>query len=195
MRTVIALLALVLAASALVQTAGCCCPPAPPPSSDGPPEASSGDWGDPPTPTAEPTSTRRRSAKSKPRPSQVVLDIPKLVGLTKPQMDRALGAGKDCSNEGRRAKTCMYKDDQFKVTFIDKKADRFRVDRGIGAPDGPDALPALGIDGVGTPSFQNEFLWRWKDVKGFKEITVDKGYDGHAGKVLIKTKHGDEVFQ
>lgn len=130
--------------------------------------------------------------------TQPILNIPALVGQPKEKVAAELGKPSECWKEGP-ANFCYYKDEGLKVGYIKKKADRFLVTfdgaKRWGFSAGADALPELGIAPAGRPGFSNDFLSRWSDHDGFREITVEDGNGGKASKILIKAKHGDEAFQ
>lgn len=124
----------------------------------------------PATPTTAPTTARS-------------IDARPLVGQAEAGVQAMLGAPRSCEDvaQGRR---CTYARGA-EVTYIDGMADHMVIADLQGAAFEPATIARIGLAGA-EPLEVGDDAIRWQNVGGVREIVLERGADGRAGRFVIK---------
>ncbi|GAB2509127.1 hypothetical protein [Lysobacter humi (ex Lee et al. 2017)] len=113
------------------------------------------------------------------------VDVRPLASQGEAGVQALLGAPSGCADVagGRR---CTYPRGNSEITFIDGMADHIVIADLGGAPFEPATISRIGLAGA-EPLEVGEDAIRWQNVAGMREIVLERGADGRAGRIVIKT--------
>lgn len=113
------------------------------------------------------------------------VDVRPLASQGEAGVQALLGTPSGCADVagGRR---CTYPRGKSEITFIDGMADHIVIADLGGAPFEPATISRIGLAGA-EPLEVGEDAIRWQNVGGMREIVLERGDDGRAGRIVIKT--------
>nr|VFK18224.1 MAG: hypothetical protein BECKLFY1418C_GA0070996_10408 [Candidatus Kentron sp. LFY] len=104
-------------------------------------------------------------------PIEIIVDITKIAGKSKHQVDELLGKHTTCENI-KYGEKCYYEKGKTEIVFIDGKADWITVNDMGYAPYSSKALEYLGIS-QRKPYFESkENGIRWNNIHGLREVLI-----------------------
>ena len=102
--------------------------------------------------------------------AQPIVDIPKIAGADKPEVEKFLGQATSCETIKYGLK-CYFTVGETEIVFIDGKADWITINQMQTTPYSPQALTALGLKNQ-KPTFSSDDVIRWEDIQGIREISI-----------------------
>lgn len=117
--------------------------------------------------------------------AEMLVDVTKIAGKTKSEINAYLGSPTSCGNS-KYGEKCQYEKGEIEIIFINKKADWITIEGIDSVPFSPAALSAIGLKEK-KPSFKNNFTLRWDSIQGLNEVSIFKGAT-NSDYAYIKTK-------
>jgi hypothetical protein len=102
--------------------------------------------------------------------SEPIIDVLKLAGKSKPEVESALGKPSSCK-ASKYGDKCSYIKGQTEIVFIGGKADWITIEDLDSVSYSPSAIESLGLKAV-DPAFKNNFTIRWEKLHGLLEVSI-----------------------
>jgi hypothetical protein len=119
------------------------------------------------------------------REPAIPLDIKKIAGKTKIEVDAILGVPSKTS-DSKHGVNCYYEQRNIEVVFIKGLADWITIE-GLGSSKfSENSLKLVGLQPK-PPTFSNAFTKRWNNHEGFREVSMFGGTHG-IDYIYVKTK-------
>lgn len=111
------------------------------------------------------------------------LDIIRIIRKTKTEIDRRLGAAKDCANTKQGYK-CYYSDN-IEIVYNNGFADWITLYNMDNHSFSPHSLTVIGLPSA-QPNFSSNYVMRWENYHGIKQISMFNK-NGKIDNLYIKT--------
>lgn len=105
--------------------------------------------------------------------SSSLIDIIEIAGKSQVQVSKIIGQPLNCSLS-KYGKKCSYNIAETEIVFINGKADWITVEGIDYMPFNFKALKSIGLEPK-KPSFKSNFILRWSNIQGLKEVSIFKG--------------------
>lgn len=100
----------------------------------------------------------------------IIINIPNLVGKSKPEVSQVIGKPTSCVSS-KYGQKCKFAKADTEIVFIKGKADWITVEGIKSLPFTDDAIEHLGFKPHG-PSFSNSTVKRWESLQGLLSVSV-----------------------
>jgi hypothetical protein len=107
--------------------------------------------------------------------SDIVIDVPALVGKNKPEVSVLIGAPVSCA-VAEYGETCVYLKAETEIVFINGKADWITIGGLMDRPFADTTLELLGFKAE-APTHSNSFSKRWEPLQGVISVAIFKVAD------------------
>lgn len=105
--------------------------------------------------------------------SEIVLDVPALVGKSKAEVSEIIGEPISCG-PSKYGEKCKFKKAETEIVFIKGKADWITIEGIDNKPFADTTLQLFGFNNQ-KPSYSNSFTKRWEPLEGLISFSLFKG--------------------
>jgi hypothetical protein len=119
--------------------------------------------------------------------TDVILNIPKIAGKSKADVEKEIGGANSCV-QTKYGEQCFFEKADTEIVFIDGKADWITVNKMSTVPYSKEGLAALGLP-VAEPVFNSASIMRWENLEGILEVSLlSQGKSVNYAYIKVKTR-------
>jgi len=119
--------------------------------------------------------------------AEVILNIPKIAGKSKADVEKEIGGANSCV-QTKYGEQCFFEKGDTEIVFIDGQADWITVNKMSTVPYSKESLAALGLP-IAEPVFNSASIMRWENLAGILEISLlSQGKSVNYAYIKVKTR-------